>query len=259
MRKILVLLLGCSLLLLPAAAWAQAEEEAAEAVGNVSRIYLQEVLPGHTAAFLEAAAVHTQWHSDQGDDWTWVGFYIETGTDAGKYGWATANHWWSDFDEYDANLGPADGAHFGAVVGAHVKSHTSWFSVAMPQMSNPPPPGTSYPLYQVVDYHIVGGHQAAFVSAVTEAHEALQAGGWDRHYGWSVREDGEGPTFTLLLPLENWAALAAPEVTFEQVMAQQLGAERTQEILSAIGSATASTDSRIVRVLPELSHVPAQQ
>ena len=178
MRKIiLVLIIGCSICLLPAAAQAQSEGESAEATGNVTRVFLIELIPGHTAAFLEAGAAHAQWHRDQGDDWTWVGFTIETGRDTGKFGWITSDHSWSDFDEYDAKMGPADGAHFAATGGAHVQSSVSWFSVALPEMSNPAPAGTLFPLVQVIAYRIAGGHQGAFLSAVTEVHEALHRDG----------------------------------------------------------------------------------
>jgi hypothetical protein len=256
MRKIfLVLLATCVVCLAPTAAWAQSDEEAA---GNVSRVFLVEPKVGQEAQWLDAAEAHTQWHRDHKDPWTWVGFMIETGEDSGKYGWATANHWWGDFDEFDATLGEADDANFAITAGLYTQSYRSWFSVALPALSNPPPVGTVYPLYQVVDYQLANGRQGAFTSALGEIVAALNAGGWEGHYSWSERVGGDGPVYTLLIPLENWADMAEPERPFGVILVEQLGEEKAAELMTTVGRSTRSTNSRIVRVLQNLTHAPTE-
>ena len=257
MRRVLVVLcVAFSICLLPMAAWAQ--DETAEAGGNVSRVFLTAAKSGQDAQWLDGAAAHARWHRDQNDPWGWVGFYVETGRYAGMYGWVTTNHAWGDFDEYDATMREADEANYAITAGLYTESLDSWFSEQIAAISNPAPLGALSPLYRVTEYRVATGQQEAFVGALTQIVAALREGGFDRHYTWSVKLDGRGPTYSLVLPLDGWGDLAPPERPFEQVLVEQLGAEATGELMAAIGRATIATDSWIVRILEDLTHLPGQ-
>jgi len=259
MRKnLFVLFVACSICMVPMAAWAQSDDDGAEAVGQVTRVYLAELKTGQQGEWLDAAAAHIQWHRDQNDPWTWVGFYVETGENSGMYGWASPNHWWSDFDEYDATMGEADNENVAITTGLYTESYQSWFSVGLPALSNPPPVGTIYPLYQVIDYQIRLGRQGSFLAAIGKITAGLKAAGYEGHYAWSQRFGGDGPVFTLLSPLENWGDLATPDHPWDEVLAGEIGAEAAAEIIAAVTQATVSTHTAVLRVLPDISHAPTQ-
>ena len=42
---------------------------------------------------------HLKWHKDNGDSWSWYGWYVISGARAGLFVDATFNHAWSDFDK----------------------------------------------------------------------------------------------------------------------------------------------------------------
>jgi len=276
-RGILIVSFVCLLALAPVGAWAQSSGDAdavavaapepgagsaaavAQQPGTVSRIYLLKPKVGMAAEFQAAAAEHAAWHRDNNDPWTWIAFYIETGKNTGMYGYVTPGHEWADFDTYDATIGPADTENANATMGPYEESYTSSFAVALPGVSNPAPVGSSAPMVNVIHYGVDLAKQADFIAILARAHAALQQGGFAGHYTWSMQANGgEGLVFTLVLPLNSWADMAAPERTVPQIFEEVLGRHDGQQIMSDFAGALVSTESWIARILPELSHIPGQ-
>jgi hypothetical protein len=225
----------------------------------VTRIYLIKPKVGMNAEFEAAAAEHIAWHRDQNDPWTWIAFYIETGKNTGMYGFLTPGHEWTDFDTYDATIGPADAENATATMGPFEESYTSSFAVALSNVSNPEPAGPGFPMVNVIHYGVDLAKQADFIAILAKAHAALQQGGFDGYYRWSMQANGgQGLVFTLVLPLASWADMAPSDPSVPQIFEEVLGRHDGQQIMSDFSNALVSTESWIARMLPELSHFPGQ-
>ncbi|MGS2765082.1 hypothetical protein [Sinomicrobium sp. M5D2P9] len=51
-------------------------------------------------AFVNGYARDLEWQKTQGDDWSWVGWFILNGDRRGRFVDATPNHTWNDFDNW---------------------------------------------------------------------------------------------------------------------------------------------------------------
>ncbi len=72
----------------------------AQSQNNVFAFFEYDVKSGMDDQFISGYAKDLEWHSSQGDDWSWIGWFVLNGERRGRYIDATPNHSWEDFDNW---------------------------------------------------------------------------------------------------------------------------------------------------------------
>ena len=93
MRTILFTLLLC----------AAAGTLAAQQNTNVFAFFEYEIKNGMEDQFIAGYERDLEWHKSQGDDWSWVGWFVVNGERRDRFIDATPNHQWADFDHWKVN------------------------------------------------------------------------------------------------------------------------------------------------------------
>jgi hypothetical protein len=68
------------------------------AQNNVAHFSFWKPKPGQANNFENGYKQHLKWHRENGDKWSWYGWYVISGTRDEQFVDATFNHTWSDFD-----------------------------------------------------------------------------------------------------------------------------------------------------------------
>jgi hypothetical protein len=71
----------------------------ASAQKNIAHFTIWKPLPGKESNFEAGYKKHLQWHKDNGDQWSWYGWYVILGPRVGWFIDASFNHSWADFDK----------------------------------------------------------------------------------------------------------------------------------------------------------------
>ena len=145
-------------------------------------------------------------------------------------------------------------AHFQENVAEHLAKGHMLVDKDDADISAWPEPGSEYPLIHLIGHKLKQGKTRQWYNAVKTIHGALQAGGFEEHYGFSwTMAGGPDPYVTLVLFNANWGDFETPDPTVYQIVSEQLGEEEAQKQFDAFSSAVYSAKSWIVRHNPELS------
>ena len=80
----------------------------ASAQNNIAHFTIWKPTPGKESNFEAGYKKHLQWHTDNGDKWNWLGWYVILGPRVGWFIDASFNHTWADFDK---PVKPAEDRH----------------------------------------------------------------------------------------------------------------------------------------------------
>ena len=250
-KKILVAALVAALWALPVM---PQEEE-----GTIARVAFFRAKPEKSAQLEEGLKKHMAWHKAQNGTWGWSVWSIETGEGTGSYGAGTFNHKWSDFDAPDVDAA-ADTADSAQNILPYMAEGAAWryyaslpkFSRAWPQEKGPAP------LAVVLVFRLRMGANEEFINAIAKVHKAIEKTKWPAYYEWYVLVNGgEHPTFVLVLPQENYAAMAPPATSFDKMLEEAFGRTEAEAIIHTFDKTVVSETSEIVRDRPDLSYRPA--
>ena len=164
----------------------------------------------------------------------------------------SGNHRWADLDVRDAwddRVGA--GPHFLATVGPFFESEDSSISQLDGVLSRPPDDLSAMTLFTVTEFDVRLLGQ--FREAITKIGEGLDRGNWGRSYLWQMVANGGTTDATLVVPAENWAALAPPEKSLPVVMAEVYGEQEANELMQQFASSIRSRNSYTLRVRRDLS------
>ena len=229
---------------LPAIAQGQTE--------NIAQAYVHTVQPERIAQFEEAVKRHVQWRKQNNDTWEWVWYQVVNGDGLGRYMVRSGNHRWADLDvryAWDDRVGAA--AHFLATVGPFVESEDSSISQLDEALSRPPDDLSAITLFTVTEFDVRLLGQ--FREAITKIDEGLDRGNWGRSYLWQMVANGGTTDATLVVPAENWAALAPPAKSLPMVMAEVYGEQEANELMQQFASSIRSRNSYTLKVRRDLS------
>lgn len=250
MRKmgIGVVVLSVVLLAIPAAAQMGA--------GNIVKVYFLKAKPGAEKAFEEGLKKHLGWHRAEKDPWAWVAWQTITGEANGMYGVGTFERSWEDFDR-DVSSQPAHEADVEANIGPHVASVTPTFWAYLKDVSRPPAEGAETPLSQVLTFRLHFGKADEFGRIIRKITDALNKANWGMNYEWyALVNGGAVPTYVLVLPRANFAAMAPPAKSFVAAMEEAIGRQETEELLEGFEKCIKSETTEIIRSRPDLGYVP---
>lgn len=225
-----------------------------QAQDTFARHYVVTPRDGMVAQFEAALKSHVQWRIANNDPWTWGVSTVEVGDNLGDYWISSFNHAWADFDAYDSGFGPQGLVHWNATVAPLVESASSSISTTNQTLSNMAPEGTPLAFVTISVFHIRPGREAQFNQAVATANEVLRQHEYGAHYVWStpVIGGGPGPRMSLVALHQNWADMAEPDPSFEDIMMQAMGEDGMQEWMEDIGQTYRGVESYTLRLRPDL-------
>ncbi|MBC9795041.1 hypothetical protein [Sinomicrobium weinanense] len=67
---------------------------------NVFAFFEYDIRSGMEDPFINGYAKDLEWHQLQGDDWSWIGWFVMNGNRRGRFIDATPAHAWKDFDHW---------------------------------------------------------------------------------------------------------------------------------------------------------------
>lgn len=218
---------------------------------NVARVYNDIVAPADQQAYEAGIKSFNQCLRQHGFKYTWTAWTHETG-DTYSYSYTSAPIPWSSFDDMDA-AGKACDATMRSDVNPHLKSETSAFLQAMPELSHvakamDPPPK----LMEVTFFRLKPGHESseAFTANVKKIAAAADKSKWAYYFQTArVIDAGDGaPDFILISTSKSWAELGAdpdPDVwkMIEGVYGKTDAAAIRKAINDAIKDVTSHVDS----------------
>lgn len=229
---------------------AQAQDEG----GNIAFHYALTPKAGHEDQFRDAMKDHMKWRAENGDSWRWNAYDVIAGYGSNQIHFRSWGHEWADMDAYQTGeFRDAANAHFQENVAEHLKKGMMTVDEDDNDISAWPTEGY-YPLVNIIGHHLKNGKVRQWYDAAKAIHGALQAGGFENHYGfsWTVA-GGKEPYVTLVLFAENWAGFADPDPSVYSIVVEQLGEEEAQKQFQAFSSAIKSSQSWILRHSKDLS------
>lgn len=218
---------------------------------NVSRVFNDIVAPAEQQAYETAVKSYNKCLGQHGFKFTWLAWSHETG-DTYKYSYVAGPYTWADFDTMHTTSKACD-AVWRSEANAHLKSETSAFLVAMPELSHMPKDKDAKPaLINVTYFTLKNGREAddAFTDGVKKITVAADKANWSGHFTlYKVKgADKDAPDYILVTPYKSWAEYgpgANPPVwkMVEGVDGKQAADALRKSLNDAIQDASAHVDS----------------
>ncbi|WP_148044344.1 hypothetical protein [Sinomicrobium pectinilyticum] len=67
---------------------------------NVFAFFEYDIRTDKEDAFINGYTRDLEWQRAQGDDWSWIGWFVQNGSRRGRFVDATPDHTWADFDDW---------------------------------------------------------------------------------------------------------------------------------------------------------------
>lgn len=213
-------------------AWfsAASAEEESEGVGVLLKITAKE---GHDEALIKGITDYHKWIANFDGHMRFNWWKAVTGPDTGVYYAYSGNHDWADLDaEYDWE--EKSNEVLQANVAPHIESMQRVVVTDMDDVSYWPEDWTGYTHIQAESWYIKNGRYGAFNKGLKRITDALKAGGFPYHFGFSrVASGGHGNEIHLLSPNQGWSGMAEKKPSFYDIMVKELGSEEAFESFMA--------------------------
>ncbi len=218
--------------------------QAQEETDNVAMVWSVTAVDGMDAEFEAAVKGFHEFMADKEGHWNWQWYSVLTGPDTGNYLARSGSHNWADMD-VDNDWDEEVGAYFDENVAPFIESATRNITVGEDEIYHWPESMDEYNYFRVSDWQVKQGKGNAFNTHLKTIHEALQVGGWDRHYTFSYNSSGgKSGSMVLVTPHKNWADMKTPEPSFFSVLNEVLGEDETRELLDAFNETYRAGDVR---------------
>jgi hypothetical protein len=253
MKRSRVILFGVlvSLLAMPALAQMKKPE-------SVVRVYVMAPKPGMTQQFEEGRKKHMDFHKKSGDTWTWETWSVETGEGTGNYVSVAGGHAWKDFDAWDEKMGAADTADGDKNLTPYLAANLGSVWMMMTDVSRPRASMTPAKMQEVIHFQLKQGGDGDFNYAIKKITEAINKTNWPVNYTWyALVNGGDQPHYVLVIPHDNWASMAEPDVSFESMIEKAFGHHEAEIVTKSIDRSVQRQWSEMLVFRPELSYMPA--
>lgn len=230
---------------------------------NVSLVFNDMVAPADQVGYETASKSFNKCLGEHGIKIPWLAWTHETG-DTYRYSIAVGPMSWADMDKMRDAAKPCDSV-WRSDGNPHLKSETSAFLVAMPDLSRmPKDDGTKPALIGVTLFTLNNGHDTdeAFTDAVKKIKAAADKTKWSLEYTfYRVRAgDKDAPDYVLVSPYKNWADYGAgPNPGVWKMLENADGKQEADAIRKAIDGAIKDASSHIDSYSDELSYHPAKK
>jgi hypothetical protein len=240
-------LLGIAALMLPLALFAQ--DEAEEAPGPLSDVWMIVVKPGMDAEFNAAMGAHMQFRADAGEANGWDAFRVAVGHDIRPIQMRSCCYEWADLDAQEAEdteLGLS--AHFNENVGQFVDHYHHYLERADYENSHWPD-GSDGPYYGVTTWIEKQGAGPASGKAMEKMSQLALNDGWateDNSWLWLSRIGGKD-ALLIASSFKDYADMAPPEQTFFEYAAEHMGEDEAGEMFKDFSKGFSDSDYTIWR------------
>jgi hypothetical protein len=232
------------------------EKETEEKPPSVAQFWYFTVKPQMYMQFEAALKEHIAWHEKAEGKWGWNVFQIITGPRYGEYIIRSHNVNWEDFDA-NAKFFEKQVMMFRLKVLPLVDSVWSNIVVVDMESSHWPEEEGKITMVEVYQYYLKPTMVEQFNEAKKEMSAALKEANWGEHYAFSfTRSGGVVPSVSVVVPRENWADFAEPEVSFMDAITKVMTEEEAKELVKKYQEPIAKIKSFAVRYRPELSYKP---
>ncbi len=251
--KMLLLSLYASMLyLLPLSAMAEDEP------GPLAEMWMVTVKNGHLGNLQEALKEHSAFRAEHGDPWKWQVYASVVGKNLDQIAIRHCCVNWADVDSYEQwNRGnPEVTSHWYETVGPHVEKVEHYFEQIEWDESNWNAAAGSSRLFGVTEWTIKGGYAADFAATREKMSQIAINQGWataGKNWLWAKTIGGR-ETQSIVIPYNNYAAMAPGEESFYAFLAKHLGSEEAAgELLKTFSSATWGSKYTVWEHRPDLS------
>lgn len=199
------------------------------------------------------------WHKQQKDTQMLFVLQVLTGDDTGSYIVGRSGQHWADFDKPSVS-DAADEEEYQKVIGAYVEKRTDSYYESLPKVSNPAP-DMNAKYTSVTVFHVRGGKNDDFRSAIARMHDAAEKTKWPFHYRWErLANGGPGGTYVLLVEHANWASFEDdPAVKpLRDILREAFGEQEAMSVIERLNGSIEHTYSHIVEFRADLSYIPGK-
>jgi len=212
-----------------------------------------EVAEGQREAFEAKVKEFNAFLADKEGAWEWSFFSVLTGPDTGDYIVRSGSHDWADFDVEQDWEDEAD-AWFDENLAPLVGSMTRTMTRADPQVQAWPKEEVEFRYFNVRHWYVNNGHAAAFQEGLRKVHGHLRDGAYPGFYGaWYSVSGLPGNLVMLVSAHRNWADMAEPTPSFDEVMLKAMTEEELGEFWRTWGKTYETGETFTVAYRPDLS------
>lgn len=227
--------------------------------GDLAEIILVKARVGHDQAFEEGVKAYFEEVRRQQSPFAWLLWEIMTGENTGSYYVGSFDHSWSDFDRMPSDPA-AMRASFREHVEPHVESANAGFWMHRDDLSHEPAmeeegPPPAFEQIFFIKPTMAGAQE--WEGLVRELVGAARDADWETHWGtFQLVNGGELPQYVLAIGGDRFADFEEPSPTMAEMLTEQLGAERMQEIFQRFGELTEWEKSEMIAWREDLSYLP---
>jgi len=249
MKKLSIIasLLLLMLTVIPALA---AEEDAPPGVADMWVVTPKD---GQSSEFEAAFKAHIAFRAENGDTRAWQTYTVIAGDDMNKYYVRYCCINWADQDAYtglEQNKGMQK--HWNDNVDQHVSSYEHYFADLDLENSNWPANAGEFAFYGVTSWTPRPGTGTQRGAAIAEFKAIATEHGWDKSWSWSWRIGGDSQ-LSLVIPYNDYAAMAPPEPTFSAFVREHIGEEAAAELFERFSSSFWGSSYTVYAHRPDLS------
>ena len=222
---------------------------------SITQVFRQKAMTGMTDKYEAGRKKHMAWHKAQGDTWAWNTFEIMTGPDTGAYIIASGEHQWADFDTWTAKYGEGDTADaLVSMAGTQAGSQMTFWT-QLGAVSRMPPPGEMTPFLTLTTYTIKPGSDSALLATIAKLNAVLEAEKFPVRSVWYRLSSGGGPSYAVVSPRANMAAMA-PKPSLMEAVEKQLGKAESDALVKAFFENVTGLSTEMLQRRPDLSYSP---
>jgi hypothetical protein len=187
----------------------------------------------------------------------WDVYVPDTGTELNRYLLRSCCFSWPDQDSYSAwtMQNPSVMQQWWSEVNQHIETTSRYFYEVDSANSHWPEGAGAPAMTGVTEFSIAAGKVSQFHEARSELSQIALNQGWSaagKKWFWSDRIGGE-PTAVLVVPFDNYAAMAPGDQTIAGFLTEHLGADKAAALMEKITSSVSSSSYTIWMRRPDLS------
>ncbi len=252
LKMLLSGLLAGAFYLLPLSAMADEEP------GPLAEMWLVTVDISDMGKFQSALKDHLALRTEKGDPWKWQVYTTVVGENLDQIAIRYCCISWADVDSYAKweNDNPEIFTDWMEKVDPYVNKTERYFEQMDWKNSHWAEEANTSKLFGVTEWVVKGEHGVDFAAAREKMSQIAINQGWatdERNWIWATTIGGR-KTESVVVPYENYAAMAPDEESFYAFLTKQLGSEEAAaELLKAFNSATWGSSYTVWQHRPDLS------
>jgi hypothetical protein len=190
----------------------------------LAEMWVMQPKAGMEKAFAKALADHVAHRQTLGDPRSWQVYTPVLGDNLNEYVIRSCCFEWKDLDAYEKWTMEKDPLkHWNNNADDKVANYGHYFAV-MDMENSHWPDGVKANFVGVTHFSFKPGHWQDIKKDMKTISDVAKQHKWPYHWSWSYPVSGK-PGMHLVIPHENFASMAPPEVKFNSLMVKHLGSE----------------------------------